>query len=234
MPDIFVSEEIDKKKSRPPQPPQPESSTPPEPIKDEPKTKSQREALPGHTHNPLSAYCYYPEAVDFETKESKEKIVLLLRKHPITNVRWIVISVLMILAPGLLNFFPPAMVVPANFRLIGVLGWYLITSAYVLENFLTWFFNVYIITDERIIDVDFYNLIYKEVSEAEIEKIQDVTYKMGGVARTMFDYGDVLVQTAAEVPNFEFLAVPTPDRVVKILQDLRIEEKQEALEGRVR
>ena len=52
-------------------------------------------------------------------------------------------------------------------------------------------FNVYIVTDERIIDIDFYNLIYKEVSDANIDKIQDVTYKMGGVVRTLFNYGDV-------------------------------------------
>ena len=232
MTDIYVSEDIKKKKHHAhPQPPEPPAldSLPPEP-----KTKAQREKLPGHSHNPLSAYCYYPENVNFETRESEEKVVLMMRKHPITNLRWIVSSILMVLAPGVLGFLPFVDSVPPNFRFIGVLGWYLITTAFVLENFLTWFFNVYFVTDERIIDIDFYNLIYKEVSEAEIEKIQDVTYKMGGVARTIFNYGDVLVQTAAEVPNFEFLAVPTPDKVAKILQDLRIEEKQEALEGRIR
>jgi hypothetical protein len=44
----------------------------------------------------------------------------------------------------------------------------------------------------------------------------------------------VFVQTAAEVPNFDFLAVPKPDKIAKILQDLRIEEEIEKLEGRVR
>ena len=229
MPDIFVSDDLKKqKKHHPPtqqtlsQAPKTEESLDSEPVQ-EPKTKAERERLPGHTHNPLSAFCYY-----------QEKVVLMMRKHPITNVRWIAISLLLVFGPSLMGFFSFLDVVPPNFRLIGILCWYLITTAFVLENFLTWFFNVYFVTDERIIDVDFYNLIYKEVSEAEIEKIQDVTYKMGGVARTIFDYGDVLVQTAAEVPNFEFLAVPSPDKVVKILQDLRIEEKQEALEGRIR
>ena len=43
-----------------------------------------------------------------------------------------------------------------------MLVWYLISIAYFIESFLTWFFNVYFVTDERIIDVDFYNLIYKK------------------------------------------------------------------------
>lgn len=196
--------------------------------------KISRHKLKGHSHNPLAAYCYFPDKVDFETRERKEKIVLLLRRHPITNLAWILVAVLMIFAPLVLSIFPILSFLPSNFQFVAVLVWYLITTAFVLENFLTWFFNVNIVTDERIVDIDFHNLIYKEVSDAKIDKIQDVTYKMGGVIRTVFNYGDVYIQTAAEVPAFEFLAVPTPNKVARVLQDLMIEEEKEKLEGRVR
>lgn len=208
MPDIFISENAPK-----------------------PKVK---ESLQGHIYNPFSSFSYFPENINFETREKEEKVVLFIRRHFITNIRWIVIAILMALAPIALFAFPILSFLPANFRFIVVLAWYLIVSAYMLQNFLGWFFNVDIITDERIVDIDFSNLVYKEVSDANIDRVQDVTYKMGGVVRTMFNYGDVFVQTASEVPNFEFLAVPAPDRVAKILQDLRIEEQQEAIEGRIR
>jgi len=223
MPDIFISEESKKEDLKP------------EPhLSEKSKSKVQKEKFPGSTHNPLSAFCYYPGNINFETKESKEKVVLLLRQHPITNVKWILIAFLMILAPIVLGAFPILSFLPPDFQFIAVLIWYLVTTAFVIQSFLTWFFNVYIVTDERIVDIDFYSLIYKEVSDANIDKIQDVTYKMGGVVRTLFNYGDVLIQTASEVPNFDFLAVPKPDQVAKILQDLRIEEEQEKLEGRIR
>jgi membrane protein YdbS with pleckstrin-like domain len=57
---------------------------------------------------------------------------------------------------------------------------------------------------------------------------------MGGVIRTIFNYGDVLIQTASEVPRIEFQAVSRPDKVAKILRELRVEEEQEKIEGRVR
>ncbi|MCK4588457.1 PH domain-containing protein, partial [Candidatus Woesebacteria bacterium] len=196
--------------------------------------KVSKHKLKGHSHSPLAAYCYFPDKVDFETRERKEKIVLLLRRHPITNVAWILIAILMIFAPLTLSFFPILSFLPSNFQFIAVLVWYLITTAFVLESFLTWFFNVNIITDERIVDIDFHNLIYKEVSDCKIDNIQDVTYKMGGVVRTIFNYGDIYIQTAAEVPAFEFLAVPKPSKVARVLQDLIIEEEKEKLEGRVR
>lgn len=225
MPDIFISPEEEAKK---------EEQAPPVSYVSRPKRKVSVEKLYGHTHNPLTAYAYLPERVNFETKEKEEKVVLLLRRHLITNVRWLLVAAVMGIAPLVISLFLKFDFVPAGFRLIGILSWYLITFAYILENFLNWFFNIYIVTDERIVDIDFLNLIYKEVSDANIDKIQDVTYKMGGVTRSMFNYGDVLIQTASEVPNFEFLAVPAPDKIAKILQDLRIEERQEEIEGRVR
>lgn len=190
--------------------------------------------LPSNVSNPLSSIVFCPENLKFETMDNEEKVVLFLRKHWITNLGWILMSILMFSVPTIVNSLSILNGIPSNFRFIFELIWYLISTAYLIESFLTWFFNVYIVTDERILDIDFYNLIYKEVSDANIDKIQDVTYKMGGVIRTLFNYGDVMVQTASEVPNFEFIAVPLPDKVAKVLQDLRIEEQQEAIEGRVR
>lgn len=190
--------------------------------------------LPSNVHNPLSSIVFCPENLKFETMNGEEKVVLFLRKHWITNLGWILMCIVLFSTPILVASTTILSGVPENFRFIFVLIWYLISIAYSLESFLTWFFNVYIVTDERIIDIDFYNLIYKEISDANIDKIQDVTLKMGGAIRVLFNYGDVMVQTASEVPNFEFLQVPYPDRVIKVLQDLRMEEQQEAIEGRIR
>lgn len=238
MPDIYISNEKSKVKSQKSQP----KAGPPLVEKPEDSGKSEPQQpefdnhhrLPGHSHNPLSSFFRWPEKVAFETQEKDEKVVLLLRRHPITNVPWIVMTVILILAPTLLQFFPLLSFLPDRFQFVALFFWYLIVSAFVIESFLTWFFNVYIVTDERVVDVDFYNLIYKEVSDAKIDKIQDVTYNMGGVVRTLFNYGDVAIQTAGTVTNFQFEAVPGPAEVAKILQELRTEEEQEALEGRIR
>lgn len=228
MPDIFISH----KKEDSPQKPEVMEDPPVHEGKPCPPNilYKNRKSLP---HHPLSPYAFLPANVNFETKNDGEKVVLLLRRHPITNLGWLAIFVVMLFAPSVLGNFPILDFLPENFRFIAVLSWYMVTTAYFLENFLSWFFNVNIITDERIIDVDFCNLIYKHVTDAETNKIQDVSYNMGGVIRTMFDYGDVLIQTASEIPSLEFIAIPHPSQVVKLLQELRIEEQVEALEGRI-
>src|SRR3989344_4281025 len=85
-----------------------------------------------------------------------------------------------------------------RFVMMGGVVWYLVLAGYILQSFIGWFFNVFIVTDERIIDIDFYSLIYKEISDTKIERIQDVTVTQGGVVRALFNFGTVYIQTAGE------------------------------------
>jgi hypothetical protein len=175
----------------------------------------------------FSSFIYLPKSVKFVAKESSEEIILLLRRHPLTNFGWIIVTVFLLLAPMILSFFPILSFLPENYKFVAILLWYAITIAYALESFLNWFFNVCVATNETVFDVDFTNLIYREISEADLDHIQDVTVRMGGVVRTMFDYGDVFIQTAGEVPRIEFEAVPHPDKVAKIVRELCFKEEGE-------
>src|SRR4030043_1217443 len=184
------------------------------------KTIPQEEST-GSSGSLFSAFILYPHNINFETKEKEEKIILMLRQHPILNLKWIFISIILFLLPafsqkiGLFSSLPP------GYYLVIVLTWYLVTVAYAIEGFFGWYFNVFFITTRRVIDVDFFNLIDKRVSDAEIEKIKDVSYSTSGPMGTTLNFGDVLVQTASEITELNFERVPNPERVAKILDDLR-------------
>lgn len=201
-----------------------------------PKTPKKREIekLPSYTNNPLSAFSYYPDNARFINEDPEEKIILLLRKHPITNIKWMLTGFAMLILPSFLTVMDFFTSIPGGFQLVLLLTWYLITLAFVFEKFLSWFFNVNILTDERIIEVDFYNLVYREITDAKLDQVQDVTSEMSGALHTFFNYGNVYVQTASEVPKIKFDSVPQPDKATRILRELIVGEEQEKIEGRVR
>lgn len=182
----------------------------------------------------FSAFRFYPERADFYNKDPEERVILLLRKHPITNLKWITTAFVLFVVPFFATALPFFSAMPFGFRIISVICWYLATFAFVFEKLLSWFYHINIITDERIFDIDFIHLTYREITDAEIDQIQDVTVEVGGVFRTVLNYGNVLIQTAAEIPQIEFEAVPEPDKVARILRELKIEEEVEKLEGRLR
>ncbi|MBI4029498.1 MAG: hypothetical protein HY376_04005 [Candidatus Blackburnbacteria bacterium] len=171
--------------------------------------------------NPWSAFFYLPRKAKFENQDDDEHVILLLRRHPITNLPWISLVILLALAPLLLGFLPVLSVLPVRFQTATVVLWYLLTTAVFLQGALTWFFNVNIITSRRIVDVDFYTLIYREISDARLDNIQEITYKVGGLLGTFFHFGNVEIQTAGALPNFNFENVPNPAQVTNILQDLQ-------------
>lgn len=188
----------------------------------------------GKTTNPLSSFLVKPHVFSFTEKEDNEEIILVMRPHWFTNVLWIITTIFMLIVPSLAQYMPVWSGVPLKYQMLGILFWYMITLAYSLEKFMSWYFDVYIITDERVIDIEFRNMLDKKFAEAKISMIQDVSSRVSGVSQTMFNYGDVRIQTAAEIPELCFEKIPSPDKVIKFLQMMREEEEQEAIDGRVR
>ncbi len=174
----------------------------------------------------FAAFVKNPADVFFESQEKDEQIIYLLRRHFVTNAKWIIASVIMFVGPLIVvsllssNNISTSSFVPLKYQLVGILIWYLITWMFILESFLDWYFNVYIVTDKRIVDIDFWGLLYKNISETPYFNVQDVTYRTGGIIQTLFNYGDVYIQTAAEKREFEFESVPNPAEVYDKITDL--------------
>ncbi len=182
----------------------------------------------------LTSFSTFPTKVCFETQEDEEAVILFLRQHPVVTVPWIILSLFLLTLPSVFSFFPPYANLPINYQLVITLGWYLFVFGYTLAKFMSWFFNIYIVTDERIVDVDFENILFRKISIAKIDEIQDVNITASGAIETFFGYGNVFIQTAAEVSQFDFLAIPKPDQVGKIINQLIDQEEQEKIEGRVK
>lgn len=175
--------------------------------------------------NPLTCFAINPSGIRFETQQANEKVILFLRQHLIVNVPWVLLSFVLLVSPsivfplvvrGLQSWFS----LPPSYIVVGTVFWYVATFGFVLANFLRWFFNIYIVTDQRIVDIDFINLLFKRFSEAELTKIQDISFTTGGIVATIFNYGNVLIETAGEMPNIEFESIPNPKKVVETIREV--------------
>jgi len=204
----------------------------PEPKRDISEySETMRHEVPGT--NPLASFLPNPVAMRFSTQAPTEHIILLLRQHPVTQLGWVLAAAIGAFLPILFDSIHFFDYLPLSYQIGVYLGWYLILLGFVFESFIKWFYNVYILTDERVIDVDFHHLTYRNISAAKIDNIEDVTAKTAGFLSALFDFGTVTIQTAAAQREFEFNGVPHPVKVKKIINDLILEEEREKVEGRV-
>ena len=170
-----------------------------------------------------SAFYKNPAGITFAEQEEGEDILLLLRRHFVTNLPWIISVVILAILPVFLSFltqnFPFPL--PSTQTLMLYLAFYYLTLfGFVLINFSLWYFHIGLITSLRVIDIDLSGILYRHVSEAKHQNIEDVSYKQVGFITSVFNYGDVTVQTAGNEANIEYDRVPQPSIVADIIGDL--------------
>lgn len=152
---------------------------------------------------------------DYFTQPLKkdETVVAIIRKHWITLV-WPVLIILV--GVGLLIAFMDFFFA-ARWSLI---VWIILLVAIASIAGYYWavhYFDSFIITDMRIIDIDQRGLFKRVVSETTFDKVQDVTYAIVGFFATTMNYGTVSVQTGGAEARIELDHVGEPRRVQEIL-----------------
>lgn len=196
-----------------------------------------------HSNGVMSSFMVRPKGVEVEVQGDEEKILLIVREHFITNWKWILLVIFLLWLPLMFTTQPYWSLLPGNFQFMTMVFWYFMVVTIALQGFLSWYFDLMVVTDERMIDIDFYGLIYKNITTAKIDDIQDVTFSVNGPLASLLNYGNVLVQTAGAVvsmkpqetiPTIEIWNTPHPSKVAKLINELMLEEEQEAIEGRVR
>lgn len=102
-----------------------------------------------------------------------------------------------------------------------------------MYGFLIWidyYYDIWIITTERIINIEQKGMFTRKASELRFKKIQDVTTEVIGFLPTIFNYGDVKVQTAGEETEFIFRTVSNPYEVKNIIMDLQKQNENHSKE----
>src|SRR3990167_7284967 len=84
---------------------------------------------------------------------------------------------------------------------------------FLFVHWLEFYLDVWVVTNERVINVDQRRLFSRRVSEVRLAQVQDITSEVEGFLHTFFKFGDINLQTAAESGKFTFKNIPNPDNV---------------------
>jgi uncharacterized membrane protein YdbT with pleckstrin-like domain len=165
------------------------------------------------------------DANTFPGKRSDEKIVLVMHRHWFTFVAHLLLILALMLLPiviailwtyafewQLTNDSLGYAVVVMCISLYALFVWNLL-----YHFWLDFSLDYYVISDQRVIDVEQAGLFHRTVAEQDIDRIQDCTSETHGFFPTLLKYGNVYIQTAGEKQRFIFEDIPNPEQVVKII-----------------
>lgn len=136
--------------------------------------------------------------IEFENQRPDEEVVLFAHQHPWALAKagfWILILIL----TGLTGFLIFHAVV-VRLIIVGVIL-LLIVLATVIRQYI--FSNTYfILTNERILNIEQNGLFSHKVSEAELKNILTVHYEVKGMMPTLLNFGDINIDTSGSEGNF--------------------------------
>lgn len=171
-----------------------------------------------------------------------EKTVLFLRRHWVSNISILFYSIILFGLPILLrismtyldfNLMDNPDIAP--FILVATAIYSLFVMIIVLSQFTDYYLDTWIVTTERVINIEQNGLFNRTVSELHLNEIQDVTSETEGFLATFLTFGNVYVQTAAEKERFNFKQIDNPDQVketiVRLVQDDKLRHPLMAGDG---
>jgi membrane protein YdbS with pleckstrin-like domain len=153
-------------------------------------------------------------------KIKDEKIIMILRRDFFILLKKIFYFLVLILLPYIfyilfINSNPVLLSGNVSFPLIvlGISSYFLFIWLFFFFSFIDYYLDVWIITNERIIDIQQKGFFSRVISEQRHYRIQDVTSEVNGIIATVLKYGNVYVQTAGSKQRFFFHEVPNPEEV---------------------
>lgn len=156
-----------------------------------------------------------------------EHEVLVARKHWLIFLTellpYTIMAVLPFALPNILALAPPLAPYAEYFNYETTVGratlgvWLLIMWTMAWSTFTRYYLNVWILTNQRIVTIKQRRFFVREVSSLLLTRVQDVTTNVSGVVSSLFNIGDIKVQSAGADVQFTMRGIPRPEQVRNII-----------------
>jgi len=148
--------------------------------------------------------------MQFEGQHEGEDVLFYFRQHPVVLRRslivWLGLTLVgMLLALAIIQFWPVEYKLGYWAAMIG----FGVGLLWLVYRGVVWYFSMYIVTDQRIIQDQKQGLFKRQVIEIDLDKIQSVNYEIPGFQAAMFKFGTIVVQTFVGDLVVEFVHKPT-------------------------
>jgi hypothetical protein len=133
------------------------------------------------------------QAKYFEDQFDDESVLYVFHKHPIVMRKGLVLGML-----GPLVGILPAAVKPElgfGFFFGGLAAGIILGLLVFFPSWISWHFSVYVITDQRFIQITQKGLFHRAVADLGLSQIQSVSYEVAGLQETLLGFGTIKMQT---------------------------------------
>lgn len=158
----------------------------------------------------------------FEDQFDDEEVLFVFRKHPIVMRRGLIIGLAAWLVGPLytliLTYVKPDNLPSLGFFFGSLAASILLGILLLVPSWIGWYFSVFIVTDQRLIQITQKGLWNRSVVDMGLSQIQMVNYEISGLQETLLGYGTISMQTF--VGDLVIHEIHHPDKIQKKLLEI--------------
>ncbi len=162
----------------------------------------------------------------FDGQHDDEEILDMFRHHPVA-MRKGLIELLVMMTIG----FIPITIWPTNLSLLWVvLAGLVLGALFMFVEWIGWYYSIYLITDQRFVQVKQKGLFNRTIVDLGLDKIQNVNSQISGLQQTMLGFGTIVIQTFVGDLVLEKIHHPQEiqTRLIKVIKQYGHQEAEES------
>lgn len=149
-----------------------------------------------------------------------ESIIKVVRQRWLKLLTSLILPIICIVLPF---FFLYPLFYWGNKGVVIFAGLLLTGILWLIRNIIVWYWQVFIITDQRIIDIDQKGLFQKTVSDIPLTKIDDVFYQIKGIWQTITRIGNIYVTLIDSKTKIEITNIAQPAKIQQLILQFKNE-----------
>jgi len=127
----------------------------------------------------------------FDDQFDDEEVLFVFRKHPVVMRKGLIIASLAVLLGTL-----PALIKPELSYFFGGLAFgFFLAFLVFFPSWIAWYYSIFIVTDQRLIQITRKGLFNKTVVDMSLNQIQSMNYQVSGIQETLLKFGTIMIQT---------------------------------------
>ncbi len=146
-----------------------------------------------------------------------EQVIRIIRRHPIDLLPTVAMSIVLVLVSIGLAYvssrFAPIVPVPTYLIIILTIVLLVLSALILLIGLYVYHRNFLVFTNLHYVQVEQIGIFGHRVSQLSFLRVEDVTGRKVGLLGTIFNFGEVTVQSAAQQEEFIFYNAPNPEGI---------------------
>jgi uncharacterized membrane protein YdbT with pleckstrin-like domain len=135
----------------------------------------------------------------FDDQFDDEEVLFVFRRHPIVMRKGLIFGMgAWLIGPVYVLILTYAQ--PNNPPSLGLFGLSLLASIIIgtlvfMPWYISWYFSVFIVTDQRFIQITQKGMFKRSVVDMSLNQIQMINYEVAGLQETLLGFGTIMMQT---------------------------------------